>query len=334
MAILILTMRHDSHTDLLIQVLRKRHGDTEVFRFNYDDFPVFGSLTAEFTQDGVKGHMTMRGRKIDYADIRVVWNRRKVHYQFGSMDEQYVTLARNETGGAFDGVLHSLEPHTFWINPLGAQRVAHRKLLQLSVAAKVGFSIPHTMVTNDPEEAVGFFGVAPEEYCSKAVELGALGETSSVGTYTQRLSQQHTQPPLSDSIRVFPTLFQKYIPKSFEVRATVFGNQLYAAAIDNQSNPARAVDWRRYNDGPAPMAPLELPDWVKEKCLAVLKGLGLVFGCFDFIVTPDGDYVFLEVNPMGQFGFVQQNAGIPIFEAFADYLYDCDVNQRADLTAR
>lgn len=32
-----------------------------------------------------------------------------------------------------------------------------------------------------------------------------------------------------------------------------------------------------------------------------MRKLGIIFGCFDFIVTPDEEYVFLEVNPMGQF---------------------------------
>jgi glutathione synthase/RimK-type ligase-like ATP-grasp enzyme len=334
MAIMILTMRHDPHTDIIIQVLKKRHSDIEVFRFNYDDYPIDGSITAEISDAGMTGYISMHGRKIPYSAVRVVWNRRKVHYQFGALDEQYLNLARNETSGAIDGILHAIEPHTFWVNPLAAQRVAHRKLLQLSVAVQVGFSIPQTLVTNDPQEAVGFFGARPSEYCTKAVELGALNDHSSVGTYTRRLEARHTQSEFTDSIRVFPTLFQKYVPKLFEIRTTVIGDQFFSAEIHNQDNPGRAVDWRRYDAGPVTMKVHELPEPIKDKCLAVLHRLGLVFGCFDFIVTPGGDYVFLEVNPMGQFGFVQQETGLPIFEAFADYLHNAAVSQEARLRTR
>lgn len=46
----------------------------------------------------------------------------------------------------------------------------------------------------------------------------------------------------------------------------------------------------------------------------------LNFGCFDLIVTPDGEYVFLECNPNGQWLWVELATGLPIAEAIADFL--------------
>ena len=67
--------------------------------------------------------------------------------------------------------------------------------------------------------------------------------------------------------------------------------------------------------------PIALPDAIARQCRAFVQRLGLVFGCFDLIVTPAGDYVFLEINQMGQFLWVEEeNNAFPMLQAFCDFL--------------
>jgi hypothetical protein len=68
------------------------------------------------------------------------------------------------------------------------------------------------------------------------------------------------------------------------------------------------------------MEPCEVEADLGERCVALLARLGFVFGCFDFVVTPEGRAVFLEVNQMGQFLFVEENTGLPLLDAFAEML--------------
>lgn len=59
---------------------------------------------------------------------------------------------------------------------------------------------------------------------------------------------------------------------------------------------------------------------MESQCFTLLDELGLVFGCFDFVVTPSEDHVFLEVNEMGQFLFLERYCGLPLLDAFSEFL--------------
>jgi glutathione synthase/RimK-type ligase-like ATP-grasp enzyme len=102
-----------------------------------------------------------------------------------------------------------------------------------------------------------------------------------------------------------PCQFQEYVPKRSEFRVTVIGNELFTAEILSQEHPETVVDFRRF-DVPVTYRAAKLPDELAERCLRLTHSYGLNFGAIDFVLTPDGRYVFLEINPNGQFLFVQQ----------------------------
>jgi glutathione synthase/RimK-type ligase-like ATP-grasp enzyme len=109
----------------------------------------------------------------------------------------------------------------------------------------------------------------------------------------------------SEGVRHIPCLFQEYIPKAVELRVTIIGDEIFVAEIDSQSQAETAIDWRDYSV-PMRMKRGSLPDDIVSKCFALVRGFGLNFSALDFIVTPEGEYVFLESNPNGQFLFVEQ----------------------------
>lgn len=125
-----------------------------------------------------------------------------------------------------------------------------------------------------------------------------------------------------DRVRVCPQLFQEPITKLLELRVTVVGSRLFTAAIrSGEGNPSDSLDW---GDDPERIASFQrhddLPESVARSILALLDRLGLEFATLDMIVTPENRHVFLEVNPISYFGFIERTAGLPISDAIADLL--------------
>src|SRR5262249_2530274 len=122
-----------------------------------------------------------------------------------------------------------------------------------------------------------------------------------------------------DSLAVCPAIFQEYIEKQVELRITIVGDQVFTAAIHSQEHPQTQGDFRRLALMPNPESVkhtiFDLPSEIRSKLLSLMSRLGLVFGCVDMILTPCGEYVFLEVNPAGQWGWIEQMTGMPITEA-------------------
>jgi glutathione synthase/RimK-type ligase-like ATP-grasp enzyme len=124
-----------------------------------------------------------------------------------------------------------------------------------------------------------------------------------------------------EGLDLCPMTFQEHVAKALELRVTVVGSQVMAASIDSQALPGARDDWRR--EGVTLInawRPYTLPDLVQAQVLGMMEALGLNYGAFDFIVTPDGRHVFLEVNPAGEFMWLARRPGLPIVEALADVL--------------
>lgn len=124
---------------------------------------------------------------------------------------------------------------------------------------------------------------------------------------------------VDESVRLTAHLLQERIDKRYEVRLTVVDDVFLAARIDAGSNAA-AVDWRADYEALA-YAPLaDVPSGVRAGVSALMGRLGLRFGTFDFIVTPDDRWVFLEINPNGQWAWIEDATGLPIAASIADAL--------------
>ena len=103
---------------------------------------------------------------------------------------------------------------------------------------------------------------------------------------------------------------------------TAVGDKTFACRIDSQAqqDDTGKIDWRQGYGHGISWSVFDLPEDIARKCLAYLRRMGLNFGCFDFIVTPSGEYVFLECNPNGQWLWVELETGLPISRAIAEFL--------------
>ena len=102
-----------------------------------------------------------------------------------------------------------------------------------------------------------------------------------------------------------------------DVRVNIFGEAIFAADV-NTHVPAAELDWRI--DLTAKWKEHKLPDAIGRQLILLLNNLGLHYGCIDLRQQPDGNYKFFEVNPSGQFLFVEIDTGQPLLRSLAKLL--------------
>ena len=204
-----------------------------------------------------------------------------------------------------------------WVSPHWNVVRAENKILQLRIASNAGLELPETLISSDPSKIEAFW-----EYCNREmiVKMVSASPIENHVIFTNRVSESHMAS--IDTARYAPSIFQRYIPKAYELRIIVVGGKVFVAQIKSQEGETTKTDWRVYNKTKEKiqMVADKLPSNIKQKCLSVVEQLGLRFGCIDMIVTPGGRYVFLEINPNGQWFFIQEATGLPIGEVIVDLL--------------
>jgi len=232
------------------------------------------------------------------------------------MDDGVATFCRQEARAALIGGLLAIDAR--WMSHPSAIWQAEFKPYQLQVASAIGLRIPRTVVTNDPSAvraASAHFG----ELIVKPTRTGHLiNNGAEYAVYTSRILGEHLEQ--LESARWSPSIYQELIPKKYDIRVTIVGDQCFSAAIDSQSDPAASVDWRRTNNPYLPHHVVYLPAALEAALLRFMRRLGLRFGAIDLIETSDDDYVFLEVNPNGQWLWLDEMLGLGITDAVADWL--------------
>ena len=248
-----------------------------------------------------------------------IWNRRIVDPEMPTnIPRDLAKIVADETKKTLQGML--LAHRGKVVNYPSHEYLARSKLHQISLASTLNhyIRVPSTLVTNNPDELRAFYEAHQGHVCFK-LQKGAIADIGDkkMTVLTSKVKPEH----LSDEslLRQSPILFQEYIAKEYEVRATVIGQEVIGTAIHSQEAEISRVDYRRY-DFSVPYKKLKLPVYVQEFCLAMLESYGLYFGAFDFIVTKEKNFVFLELNSNGQWLWLEQLSGSRISKSLADYL--------------
>jgi glutathione synthase/RimK-type ligase-like ATP-grasp enzyme len=119
-------------------------------------------------------------------------------------------------------------------------------------------------------------------------------------------------------IEVTTHQFQHWVRKEFEARMFVIGDQITTAAIYAHT-PAAYIDWRT-GYGTNTYRLIDGPSDVVESVRRLMAEMDLVYGALDFVIGPDGDWTFLEVNAGGQFGWIEDETGARLTDQLADVL--------------
>jgi MvdD family ATP-grasp ribosomal peptide maturase len=292
----------------------------EAFCFDTDRFPTQMQLEVYFGLGTEKFVLTDGAKQLDLQDVSAVWYRR---VRIGAdiptaMDAQLRQASIQESQVTIQGAIASL--NVFHLDSVLNIRRAEHKQLQLQIARSLGLETPRTLITNNPQAVLKFARECESGIVTKMLSAFAIydrGQEQVV--FTNPVKPEDLEN--LEGLRFCPICFQENIPKTLELRTTIVGQQVFTGAIDSQSLPKASHDWRRQAltliDA---WQPYELPQEIAVKLLKLMEYFQLNYGAFDLILTPDGHYIFLEINPVGEFYWLEKYAGLPISQAIADLL--------------
>jgi hypothetical protein len=187
------------------------------------------------------------------------------------------------------------------------------KPFQASWIESLGFRIPDTLITTDPEAALEFWR-QHDQVIYKSV--------SGIRSIVSRLTAEHRRR--FDDIASCPTQFQEYVPGT-EYRVHVVGEEIFACAIISNA------DDYRYATERVDMQACALPSDVAARCKTLAGSMNLLLAGLDLRRTPDGSWYCFEVNPSPAFTCFQQVTGQPIADAVARFLASGRQNAPATL---
>ncbi len=318
------TFVDDPHLKRIIPALQKR--DLAFFRFDRAEFPQKMRLSARLDAFSLawQGAFYYEHERYYLQDVRsILYRRPSLSYNFiDDLSPDELEFARAEARRGFDGILRSLP--CLWISHPDALQAAEWKPRQLQMARNLSLRIPKTLITNDAEEALQFFDECQGEVIYKTLSMppsfvrdDAAPDVSAT-VYTNKLT--HVQlKQFAWTIPHTANLFQEYIPKEVELRINVIGTQVFATAIYSQDSDRTRIDWRRsYAD--LHYSSYMLPEHIRLACCQMVSRFQLQFAAIDMIVTPENEYVFLELNCNGQWGWIEAETKQPLTEAFVDVL--------------
>jgi hypothetical protein len=316
--ILILTDDSDPHANHVERRLRER--GAEFLRFDPGQFPTNAHLSLTFSAGCTQARLHWKDEDFDLSCVNSIWYRRPMP----SVPHPEITepVMRNYVEEECRIFMHDawnvLE--CFWLPaPQPVIRRAELKASQLKLAASLGFELPPTLFSNSPEDFLEFYRQHNGHVISKLASSSFYRFTAETfNRYTHIVSKRDVA--YARTIRFCPVIFQAYVPKRVELRITVVGHEVFAAEIHSQHSNHTRHDWRRYDWYQTPYGIHELPRDLQQRCIELVERLGLCYGAIDMVLTPDGRYVFLEINPNGQYLWIERATALPITEAICDLL--------------
>lgn len=313
--VLILSRASDGHVERMEQEL-ERLGAPWVL-VDPGAFPAQAILLARMEQEPSMCLTLPGGRLLHLEEIGAVWYRRPspIKAEASLPDLQRLFIERETRAGLW-GLLRAIDG--LWVNHPGANSEAAWKPQQLALAMRLGLAIPRTLITNEPDALRRFYQECQGQVVYKLlgfpgyeVEDGAIASL-----YTSRVPEQLLQ----EAHRIAGTahLFQAFQEKICDVRVIIIGEQVFAVEIHPLSEETR-LDFRR-DYGALRYAVHTLPAALEKALLAMTRAYGLQYAAIDLLYTPEKQYVFLELNPCGQLGWLEEPTGLPLFASLARLL--------------
>lgn len=323
--ILIITTKEDEHPTPVVKILNKRN--IPVFRLNTEcllvDYEFSWRNISNHTEFQIKNNQT--GIILDNDNLNMVWDRRPEPPK--ELPIQGCEAVNKHNLNEATGFLRFLRSYISSKPSIGSilfDGYSSSKMEQIAKAISVGLNVPDTCFTNRQEEIYAMAHKHQELVLKPISSMGIFEEDKGVEYvfYTQKVSQQEIANAPKEAFTQTVSYVQEYIPKAFELRVTIVAKRVFACKIESQhlaDNEGR-IDWRQGYEHGLKHEPYVLPDDISKKCIKFLDRMRLNFGAFDFIVTPAGEYVFLECNPNGQWLWIEMETGLKISEAIADAL--------------
>jgi len=310
--ILIVTRRQDSTADYVLRRMDER--GVLSCRLNAEDFGETKiSLKFPSFQDST---LSIGDVTLETSKIRGVWLRRLSKPQATQVQGvEAKDFAESEMDFTLRWFIQLLGRYCPILDPEARVMEGQNKFDQLNEVSRFGLTIPATLVTNDPVAAKDFVERHKAVAIKSIAGYGYQVEGGFYTTYTNMVTEEVVEQ--FESIRLAPVCLQEYIEKEFELRVTVVGERVFACRIDSQKTSKTTVDWRR-QDSATPYSVFDISKELTDQLMATMRHYGIRLASFDLIVTPDGQTVFLEMNPATQFLWIEELTDMPITDAVID----------------
>ncbi|WP_333627531.1 hypothetical protein [Sphingobacterium siyangense] len=301
--ILIITHKRDFTADYLINILNERNIGYR--RFNCEDI-LSVDVSFKYTPD-------FKYSFLGESNYSSVWFRRTMlpEIDIASFEEKKYVLG--EIDNFIKNIFSVIDAK--WLSKPSSVYNAENKLYQLKVAKDIGFNIPETLITTNKQEVIAFYER------KKNIIVKPISQTR-IDSYNkpQFIFTSKVTSSQIESIEAYdltPCIFQEEIKKELELRVTVVKDRVFTAQVNSQQDKETLTDWRRKK---LEFTTFELPQDQQYLCRKLLGEMDLKFGAIDLILSPDGKYTFLEINPNGQWVWIENETGLNISEAIIDEL--------------
>lgn len=315
--ILILSDVNDAHADVVQKELIASNIDFIRFNLNKD------ALLNTYVEYKSNKEWLIKTPDNTFStlDITAIWNRRtyvELLLEESLDDSADFKIWKNEWNKTLLGIYNTIDNKP-WLNFYRKSQLGENKYIQMDLANKLGFVMPNIIVSNEKDKLMNF----AQKYKFVALKLMHQDFYKSnsegfVGMYVNRLTTKDINEFKTNGEN--PIVLQNYIDKKFEVRYTVVGDEHFVCKIDSQASLIAKSDWRRYDLAHTPHSIIEPPTIIKNQVSLLMKELDLSYGALDFIVDKDNNWIFLEINPMGQYLWIEHLTGLKISHAIANWL--------------
>lgn len=311
MVILVLSNKWDISTDYIVENLRKRN--CTFLRINTEDL-----INSKNTVSFPKFSFLIKDKKFDLTkNLQSVLLRRPGRpFEFSENKKPSSATLRfiTDQWHSFISGLESI-PDVLWINDPRKNSYAEMKINQLASAEKIGFKIPETCITNNKEDFLEFAKSCSDKVIAKALYSPLIQDNKEeFFIFSNRLTNFSDID--ENELSLSPTIFQKEIQNKIDYRITIVGSSCFSAEIAYEDKSV--LDWRKIKDK-IQFKSCTIPQDIEEKCVKLVSDLGLVFGAIDLVKSND-NYYFLEINPNGEWGWLQKNADLLIAETITEQL--------------
>jgi glutathione synthase/RimK-type ligase-like ATP-grasp enzyme len=320
--VLIISNPQDEHTEYVVEKIRTLNAEPCLF-YPEDLGTRLSIAVADLSNiQEIASEFYVGETKRNFADFYSVWFRRPrlMTLENGKLNTEGIEFARDEWRALLEAI-YALMKNALWVSHPDKLREAARKPVQILIAKELGLKTPSTLITNDATKAKEFFEAHSGRVICKPTGSGWIYSQDGKNVryvLTNRVCESDLEAV--EEIKTAPVTFQEEIPKAYEIRANIVGQEVLAVKIDSQRSELSKLDWRRYDFSNTPYSAYQLPKEIEEKCLKLAYRLGLEFGAIDLICKPDGEYIFLEINGNGQFLWAEDLSGVKVSESLARLL--------------
>lgn len=286
--VLIITSSIDYTVDYIIAKYKK----ISFYRLNVDMLPYY---KIEITENGWLISTDEWCVTSDF--IYSIYYRKPRLPNISIYEPQYINMIQKDIITLIEGIANSFDGVV-----LSRPHILHNcenKVYQLQTAGKVGFLLPKSIITNNTERAANF---VENKTIVKPLTTGKIIYDDNIEIYQTNLIES-----INENINLTPIYLQSYVRKEYEVRATFIRDKVFCVKIVSSNT----IDWRDEN-AINQYEIIEIPKSIYQKCIKLMTEYKLEFGAFDFIIVPNGEWVFLEVNPNGQWLWLENELNINI----------------------